>query len=94
MADVGSIPPAIRGVSMLDGFDSQEHYRSVAVSQMKQYMRYGPENYKEDWNQAIAISQLMALNPTESLELLLDRAMMRIEAYLQNNPDARPWEEA
>ena len=76
---------------MLDGFDSGEHYRSVAIAHMKQAMRYGPENYKEDWNQAIAISQLMAVSYSESLELLLDRAMMRIEAYLLNNPDERPF---
>ncbi len=77
---------------MIEDFNAGEHYRSVAVAHMKQAMRYGPENFKEDWNQAIAISQLMAVSYSESLELLLDRAMMRIEAYLLNNPEARPWE--
>ncbi len=79
---------------MLDGFDSGEHYRSVAVAHMKQAMRYGPETFKEDWNQFLAIITIMAgEGESEHMNLLADRCMMRIEAYLMNNPEARPWDE-
>ena len=72
--------------------DSHEHYRSVSVSHMRQFMRYGPKNYKEDWDSAVSLAQMMAVNgESEHLKLLLDRCFMRIEAYLENNPDAVPW---
>ena len=71
--------------------DLQSHYRSVELSHMRQLMKYGQAQYEQDWRLSIALAILLATGSTSALEPMLDRCFMRMEAYLKNNPDARPF---
>lgn len=72
-----------------------EHYRSVEVSKIRKYMRYGDREFAEDWESAIAVAKLMARKGeherVDHLQIILDSCFQRIEAYLANNPDERPF---
>ena len=68
------------------------YVQAVAVSKARQLMRYGPQQFKEDWDTAIALAQLMAIHgPLEGQKDQLESCFTRIYAYLANNPDARPF---
>jgi hypothetical protein len=54
-------------------------------------MRYGPEQYSEDWNLSIALAQFIADGKTH-FEPMLESCMNRIIAYQSNNPEALPFE--
>ena len=71
--------------------DAAAHHRSVEISHMRQFMKYGHAQYEEDWKLSLALSVLLAMGSTERLEMMLDRCFMRMEAYLKNNPDTRPF---
>lgn len=73
-------------------FDLQEYRRSVELSQMKRLMKYGEAQYREDWELSIALAQLLGMDHTDRLEVMLDSCMKRIIAYKANNPKARPFE--
>ncbi len=69
-----------------------EYYRAVELSHMRQLMRYGQEDFERDWDACIAIAQIVAVEgEKEHLSRLTERSFTRMEAYLANNPDARPW---
>jgi hypothetical protein len=70
-------------------------FRSFAVRRISEAMRYGPTQFKEDWDTVLALSQLMAVHgPFPYQESQAEDCMNRILAYLANNPDALPWKEA
>ena len=62
-----------------------DYYRSVELRRMRQAMSYQKEDFQRDWDAAIALAQLMAVEPTEERERLLDSTMMRVQAYAANN---------
>ena len=67
--------------------------RHLDIRRISESMRYGPQQFKEDWDTAIAISQLMGVHePYPDQEWMLESCMNRVLAYLQNNPEERPWE--
>ncbi len=68
---------------MIEDFD----YRDLEVKTLKDAMKYGPKNFLEDWNQAIACSMLLSEPGHESLEIVLERCMQRVDAWSQNNPE-------
>jgi hypothetical protein len=72
---------------MIDPFD----YRWTETQHMKQMLRYGPKEYKEDWETAVACAQIMGAElGHECLERVLDACMMRVNAYLEVTGDL-PW---
>ena len=74
--------------------DPSAHYRSVELSKMRQYMKYTAKDYAEDWETAIALAKMMAIQGRlRHLETLLDSCFMRISAFSANNPGSMPWEE-
>jgi hypothetical protein len=74
------------------GIDVEEYRREVRIDRTRELMKYGSEQFKEDWSTAIALAQLMALHgPLGCQESQLESCMMRINAYVQNNPEDRPW---
>ena len=70
---------------------SPNDYRWTENQKMKQLLRYGPEQYKEDWDTAIACAQLLSEPGHESLEVVLESCMMRVNAYAQVTGEL-PWE--
>lgn len=79
----------------MNDIDVHEHYRSVEISKLREAMRYGPKQYKEDWDTAIALAKLMGLHgPLEGQEAQLESIFNRILSYQANNPDALPWEQS
>ena len=80
-----------------DGFpilDAGDYHRAVEMSQMRRLMRYGPEEFKEDWETAVALAQLMTVHDSlpgqrDQLEYCFNRMLV----YLSIHPDARPWEQ-
>ena len=80
----------VRIRSMTDLFDT----RDFTVRRLAESMRYGPNQFREDWETVIALSQLMAIHgPFECQQYQMEDAMNRVLAYLANNPDSLPWEE-
>jgi hypothetical protein len=67
------------------------HHRAVEISHMRQLMKYGQAQYEEDWKLSLALSVLLAMGSTERLEMMLERCFNRMIAYLENNPEARPF---
>lgn len=64
------------------------------ISKIRQYMRYGPAQYREDWEQSIALAMLMSDGTREHLQPVLNDCFDRMEAYQLNNPYVLPWEES
>jgi hypothetical protein len=52
---------------------------------MRQAMSYQKEDFERDWNAALALSQLLAVEETDARLQLLESTMMRIQAYTANN---------
>lgn len=72
--------------------DVQWEYQATEVRKMRKLMKYTEVEFKKDWEVAVAMAQIMAVEGyAEHRQFLLDDAMMRILAYISNNPDARPW---
>ena len=64
-----------------------EDYRDLEVHELKQAMKYGPPQFLEDWNTAIACSMLLSEPGHESLEIVLERCMQRVNAWSQVYPE-------
>ena len=64
-----------------------EDYRDLEVHTLKQAMKYGPPQFLEDWNTAIACSVLLSEPGHESLEIVLERCMQRVDAWSQVYPE-------
>jgi hypothetical protein len=72
--------------------DPSEYYRSVEVSKIRKYMKYGPGQFAEDWQTAIAVAKLMGVRgELPHLKIILDGCFVRLESYLLNNPSERPF---
>jgi hypothetical protein len=71
--------------------DLNAYHRAVELSHIRQYMKYNETRFRQDWELSIALAILLAMGHTEKLEFMLDSCMKRIQAYVANNPDARPW---
>jgi hypothetical protein len=69
------------------GFIEDFDYRDLEVKTLKDAMRYGPAQFLEDWNTAIACSQLLSEPGHESLEIVLERCMQRVDAWSQVYPE-------
>ncbi len=67
-----------------------EYYRSTEICRMRQHMAYREADYSRDCRAAIALAKLLAVDPTDARQRLLDATMMRIQAYSSNNPEATP----
>ena len=73
-----------------------EYHRAVEICKMRQLMRYGQEQFEEDWELAQALALLMAVpvNPETGMGSrdhfapMLDSCFQRILAYTSNEPDA------
>ena len=64
----------------------------LRLREMRKLMRYADAHFREDWETALSLAQLMATGQNERhLQPLLDGCMDRVLAYLGNNPDARPF---
>jgi hypothetical protein len=51
----------------------------------RKLMAYGPKQYREDWDSAVAVAQMMAVEgPKRHLERILDSCFVRIRAYHEN----------
>jgi hypothetical protein len=80
-------------------FNIVDYHRSVQISKMRLMMKYGAKQFKEDWDSAIALAQIMGCDGEGSnvhgiphRQLLMEQCFERMEAYLGNNPEAKPWE--
>lgn len=74
------------------GIDVDEYRRSVKIARTRQLMKYGAEQFKEDWNTVIALAQMMAVQgELDHLRTIMEGCFMRIYAWLANNPEDRPW---
>lgn len=69
-------------------------YRWTELLKLQQAMRYGPKEFKADWDTVIACAQMIGMRdqPQPHLETIVDSCFLRIEAYLGNHPENRPWE--
>ena len=77
---------------MSDHMPAREYHEAVELSQIRRYMRYGPEQFKEDWETAVALAQIMAIHGNKKhLERLLKDCFKRITAYSANEPEGRPF---
>jgi hypothetical protein len=79
--------------------DIENYRRSVAISKMRLMMKYGEQQFKDDCETVLALAQIMAIDGEGSnvhgiphRQLLMMQCFERIEAYMLNNSDARPWE--
>ena len=63
------------------------YHRAVEISKMRQLMRYGQEQFEEDWKLSIALAQLMAMGDKIHFEAMLDSCFQRIIAYASNEPE-------
>lgn len=68
----------------------REYYRSTEICRMRQHMAYREPDFRRDWRACIALARLLAVDPTETRQRLLDATMMRVQAYLANNPETTP----
>lgn len=65
--------------------NATEYHEAVEMSLMRKLMRYGPAQYKEDWESLVALAQIQAVNgEQEHLERLMNGCMKRILAYQAN----------
>lgn len=73
------------------GFIEDFDYRDVEVKKLAQAIGYGHAQYVEDWNTAVACTQIMGTEPGhECLERVLEACMMRVNAYAQVSGE-KPW---
>ena len=75
---------------MSEKIDVREYHQIVEMSKMRKLMRYGQADFEEDWNLAIALTAYLA-NGQSHFQNMFDSCMMRVNAYVANNPDARPF---
>ncbi len=68
---------------MIEDFD----YRDIEVKRLREAMTYSSADFLSDWNQAIACSVLLSEPGHESLEIVLERCMQRVDAWSQVNPE-------
>ena len=58
------------------------YHRAVHLSEIRQHMAYREADFRRDWETAVALSKLLAVQKTEAFERLLDTTFMRILACL------------
>ena len=65
-----------------------DRQRDILIARAKQAIRYGPQQYREDWETALALAQLMAIHgPIGKQEQQLESCFIRINAYSQMTGD-------
>ncbi len=69
------------------GFVEDFDYHNIEINRLKDAMKYGPTQFLEDWNQAIACAMLLSEPGHESLEIVLERCMQRVDAWSQVYPE-------
>ena len=64
--------------------------RDFVIRRLSEAMKYGEKEMREDWNTAIALSQLMAVHePLPYQEWQLESCMNRVLAYIAVNPEVQ-----
>ena len=64
--------------------------RDFEIRRLSEAMRYGAKECREDWNTAVALSQLMAVHdPLPYQEYQLEDCMNRVLAYIAVNPEVQ-----
>lgn len=66
----------------------RSYRQAVELSHMRRLMNYTAEDFARDWESAIALGQLLAVEVTPARERLLDAAMMRVLAWGASHPNA------
>jgi hypothetical protein len=78
-------------VTIVPMVDVVAYHRATEISKISKLMRYGADQFKEDWDVAIALSVLMATGNPDNFQEQLDGCFQRILAYLKNDHWARPF---
>ena len=67
--------------------DVEVYHKAVEISKIRQYMRYGQEQFEKDWELSLALAVLMSEGDKPHFEPMLDSCFQRMLAYQANEPE-------